>query len=513
MKRRLLLGAMLLGSFFTMEAQTGFSCDEPIELTGTGTTTYTVDGISGSLPTAGGCWATMGTAANWYIYPATENALIRINSNLEVNAGGDTRISVYTGDCSALTCVDGIDDVDDNNYLSDLTIQAVAGTVYYFTFDDRWEADGFDFEVTITPTSCFSPTGFTYADAPTFTTVSLTWDDPATGIPEGYEVEYGVDGFDQGTGTSLELSEALAQLEGLTSGTDYDFYIRTNCGNGDYSEWAGPINFTTPFEPTNLNYAYGFETANLNGFTPLRSTAGANGALWAQSAGFTTTTTPAVTFTPQEGDLALIAGNYGAASDCYAISRGINVEAGQVVTVSFWVRKIALEGSGGGNVNFGVYAGTAQTVAAQTIAIRTVGIVPPAASTAWTQVTYTYTFANAGVYYFSIRYRADAQTQTNRGYLAIDNFTLTSPTAGFDNADLKEFSVFPNPATNVVTVANANALVSSLTVADLNGRTVKTAKFDGVSEATVNVSDLASGVYMLTIASDKGTTTRKIVKN
>lgn len=505
MKRRLLLGAMLLGSFFTMQAQTSLSCDEAIELTGTGTTTYTVDGISGSPST--GCWATAGTAANWYVFVAGENALVRINTNLDVNEGGDTRISVFTGDCAALVCYDGIDDVDDNNYLSDLTFQAVEGTVYYITFDNRWEALGFDFEATITPTSCFYPTGFTYQEAPTFTTAAIGWDEPATGTPEGYEVEYGLDGFTLGTGTLLELAENVAQMDQLTSGTDYDFYVRTKCSDNDYSEWAGPINFTTAFRAANLNYAYGFETANLNGFTAVRANQ-STGALWARLAAFTSTT-PAVTFTPQEGDFSLSAGNFGAVSDTYAISRGINVEAGQVVNVSYWARRVILEGVGGASTTLGVYRGTDATVAAQTTALRA----PASVGATWTQYTHTFTATTAGVYYISFRYQAAAQVQTNRGYVVIDNLTITSPTAGTDSVDLKGFSVFPNPTTNVVTVANANALVSSLVIADLNGRTVKTAKFEGVNEATVNVSDLASGVYMMTISSDKGTTTKKIVKN
>jgi len=78
---------------------------------------------------------------------------------------------------------------------------------------------------------------------------------------------------------------------------------------------------------------------------------------------------------------------------------------------------------------------------------------------------------------------------------------------------LSETAVYPNPANSVVNVANATALINNVKVADLNGRTVKTQNFENVSSAQVNISDLASGVYMMTVASDKGTTTKKIVKN
>lgn len=76
-----------------------------------------------------------------------------------------------------------------------------------------------------------------------------------------------------------------------------------------------------------------------------------------------------------------------------------------------------------------------------------------------------------------------------------------------------EFSIYPNPANDVINIANADALVNNVAISDINGRTVKSVKFDGVADAQVNVSDLASGVYMMTVSSDKGTTTKKIVKN
>lgn len=86
--------------------------------------------------------------------------------------------------------------------------------------------------------------------------------------------------------------------------------------------------------------------------------------------------------------------------------------------------------------------------------------------------------------------------------------------AGVNEALASKLSVFPNPANNVINIANAeNILVNGVVIADLNGRTVKNAKFDGVAEASVNIADLAAGVYMMTISSDKGTATKKIVKN
>ena len=74
--------------------------------------------------------------------------------------------------------------------------------------------------------------------------------------------------------------------------------------------------------------------------------------------------------------------------------------------------------------------------------------------------------------------------------------------------------MYPNPANNLVNIANGeNMMVNKVTVTDLNGRTVKNVSFDNVANVQVNVSDLASGLYLMNITSDKGTATKKFVKN
>lgn len=107
-------------------------------------------------------------------------------------------------------------------------------------------------------------------------------------------------------------------------------------------------------------------------------------------------------------------------------------------------------------------------------------------------------------------------TDNLAGSAKIDNIKVkvAGDTTGVNENLLSNLSVFPNPANDVVNVTNAeNILVNGITVTDLNGRTVKAAKFDGVANAQINVSDLASGVYMMTVSSDKGSMTKKIVKN
>lgn len=119
----------------------------------------------------------------------------------------------------------------------------------------------------------------------------------------------------------------------------------------------------------------------------------------------------------------------------------------------------------------------------------------------------------AEVDFITVSGATSSVANTVAGEASFDNLNVSAfGTAGVGENALANLSVFPNPANDVVNVT-VDALVSNVAIVDLNGRTVKTAKFDGVSSASVNVSDLASGVYMMTISSDKGTTTKKIVKN
>ena len=61
----------------------------------------------------------------------------------------------------------------------------------------------------------------------------------------GYEVEYGASGFNQGAGTTVQASTNSATLTGLTANMAYDVYVRSVCGEGIYSAWSSANTFTT----------------------------------------------------------------------------------------------------------------------------------------------------------------------------------------------------------------------------------------------------------------------------
>ena len=78
----------------------------------------------------------------------------------------------------------------------------------------------------------------------------LLWtSSPGTNL---WEVEYGIEGYAQGSGTTVSnINNTYLQLNGLSGSTSYDWYVRTDCGNGDYSEWLGPNTFKTDYFSSN----------------------------------------------------------------------------------------------------------------------------------------------------------------------------------------------------------------------------------------------------------------------
>ena len=95
---------------------------------------------------------------------------------------------------------------------------------------------------TCAPPACLDPYGLTASNG-TSSTIDVSW----TGGPNAasYNVEYGLSGFTQGSGTTTTASTASTTITGLTSYTIYDIYVQADCGTNGTSTWAGPISYST----------------------------------------------------------------------------------------------------------------------------------------------------------------------------------------------------------------------------------------------------------------------------
>lgn len=102
---------------------------------------------------------------------------------------------------------------------------------------------------------------------------------------------------------------------------------------------------------------------------------------------------------------------------------------------------------------------------------------------------------------------------TNQDFLSIDDVEVIETTASVDSALAGSFSVYPNPAKDVVNIANSiSAEINTITIADINGRTVKQINVNGAVDSQINIAELNAGVYFVNISSSEGSLTKKIVK-
>ena len=104
---------------------------------------------------------------------------------------------------------------------------------------------------------------------------------------------------------------------------------------------------------------------------------------------------------------------------------------------------------------------------------------------------------------------------------AIANERNTSMNDLDGNTQIKDFSVFPNPAKSELNIrfgtTNNSAIVVNLNIYDLTGKIVKRQNWSSLSssifERQIDISSLDSGVYLIGLESSSGTRVfKKLIK-
>lgn len=98
-------------------------------------------------------------------------------------------------------------------------------------------------------------------------------------------------------------------------------------------------------------------------------------------------------------------------------------------------------------------------------------------------------------------------------YLFADDIAVTSGLLATDKTLVGSFSVYPNPATDVINISNTiGADISAITLTDVNGRIIRTTTGSTQENTTLNVDGLSAGSYFLNIATDKGNVIKQVIK-
>lgn len=124
-------------------------------------------------------------------------------------------------------------------YVAFVKVYAQTGPNSGTTGGDRWLID--DVKVTA---QCLNPSILNVLTVNP-TTAQLTWAN--NGSATSWQVEV-IPVAAAPTGVGVTAPTNPFTIGGLTPGTAYKYYVRSDCGGGNFSQWVGPFNFiTTPF--------------------------------------------------------------------------------------------------------------------------------------------------------------------------------------------------------------------------------------------------------------------------
>lgn len=168
-----------------------------------------------------------------------------------------------------------------NNINSPYTINSInPETTYEFQLRSNCSAGSSPYYAggifTTLAVGCSMPTALQVTNV-TNTSATINWNQ--TGSPTNWEIEYGYWGFQQGSGNTVTTNSKPYTITGLNHSHSYQCYVRANCG-GDYSSWAGPLEFNLPLLNDQTNQAVSIpigQTCNgVNPYNNIGATISAN---------------------------------------------------------------------------------------------------------------------------------------------------------------------------------------------------------------------------------------------
>ncbi len=204
--------------------------------------------VLGGPPPVPNCAANYGGAmgARWYLYQSGTDGLATVSSDLPENGNLDTRLTVYTGTCSNLFCLEGNDDIDGPTIKSSkVSFPVSSGSFYYIVWDSTYSSAGFNFNITETVVNCSS------INLP----INEDFDDPDSFVAclRTESVDTNITDFEQ------------SFFDWSGDGTDEDYVTNGSNSTIAKNDWlfSTPINLTTGYE-----YSITFKYNGANGTNP-----------------------------------------------------------------------------------------------------------------------------------------------------------------------------------------------------------------------------------------------------
>ncbi|MCF6130843.1 M4 family metallopeptidase [Flavobacterium wongokense] len=110
---------------------------------------------------------------------------------------------------------------------------------------------------------------------------------------------------------------------------------------------------------------------------------------------------------------------------------------------------------------------------------------------------------------FRFVFQSDATDNYDGAF--IDNFVIEAAPLSNEEFTANTVSIYPNPANNALNFSVRNGVnVSAVTINDVSGKQIY--KLANLSNNSIDVSSLASGVYFITFKTDNSSVTKKFIK-
>ena len=206
-------------------------------------------------PTACGNWVSGYEEVVFAYAPETEDEVLGIfGSNFNTNSTVYFEVVTMCPDSADAECIASGSwttwSGEETFFLDGVDL--VNGETYYITITG-WTGSGCTFDLSIFLIDCVTPEAL---NATSFADGSAELDWTSTSGAPDFQVEWGPVGFEQGTGTFVDGEYGVdgppVTIEGLTSESNYVFYVTDVCGFGSESIPAGPFEFSGPPPANNL---------------------------------------------------------------------------------------------------------------------------------------------------------------------------------------------------------------------------------------------------------------------
>lgn len=366
----------------------------------------------------------------------------------------------------------------------------VGQTVYigfHSTTTDMFYFDIDDVEVTALP-SCFAPLN-PNVTALTAATADLSW--TASAGTTNFEVQYGAPGFTAGSGTAAPpvTGATTTTLSGLTANTNYEYYVRANCGSGSFSAWSGPVAFKTSCAAvTSFPFTEGFDAATIPSCWSNQTVSGT--ANWAY-----VTANGNSTITPRTGARMAEFRTTTIGNKTKLVSPPLDLTGLASPQLEFYYANVNWVGD---IDELRVFYKT--SLLGPWVQI---GADYTAEHTAWTQVTLPLPNPSA-TYYIAF----EGTSNWARG-LNLDD-VVVSGALSTDTFDKSTLRTYPNPVKNYLNLSYTNE-ISKVEIFNMLGQKV-IVKSVNLTEAQLDLAGLPSGNYLVKVYAGDSVKTVKIIK-